>query len=267
MRNPPHASSNDFQTNGEELPDPPPRVACVRIIAFAWSRFRESRGALPPGVMPRWLKTVALGFVLCAGLVWALTWAGMRLEESGRLDWERPALERLEADERFPFHYAHVLETFGGSPMLIPVIVVAAGMAVALGAPLRALSVLLTVLGSKALVTLGWSLWHRARPDFIAEGLAAPGSLHAFPSGHTSQTLLVYGLLTYFWAAESRSRVEQVLAWVLLAALVTLVGVSRLRIGAHWPTDIIAGAAVGAAWLAVLIVALRRSEGGMRKQN
>ena len=38
--------------------------------------------------------------------------------------------------------------------------------------------------------------------------------------------------------------------------------VARLRLGAHWPTDIAAAALLGTAWVAVLILALRRAEAG-----
>ena len=89
---------------------------------------------------------------------------------------------------------------------------------------------------------------------------AVPSSLHSYPSGHSAQTVVVYGLLTWFWVSLSQSRVERGVAWMLLALLVALVGASRLRIGAHWPSDIAAGVVIGAAWLATLIVALRRAD-------
>ena len=214
---------------------------------------------MPMASRVRWLITLVAGFIACAALVWLVTWGGRRLERSGRLDWERSALERLSRVEAFPFHSAHVLESLGASTILIPVVLVAAGAAAYLGAPLRALSVPAGFLGSKLLVSLGWFLWDRARPDFIAGGIAVPASLHSYPSGHASQTLVVYGLLTWFWVAASKSWMERVTAWMLLLLLVALVGVSRLRIGAHWPSDVFAGLLVGGAWLTTLILALRRA--------
>ena len=236
-----------------------PRVALFHLLRSVGSRFAWGWRLLPLGARVRWVTTLLAGAVACAALVWLVTWGGRRLERSGRLEWERPALERLARVEAFPFHSAHVLETLGASTILIPVVLVAAGAAAYFGAPLRALSVPTGFLGSKALVSLGWWLWDRGRPDFIAGGLAVPGSLNSYPSGHASQTLVVYGLLTWFWVAASRSWVEKGVAWVLLVLLVALVGVSRLRIGAHWPSDIAAGLVVGGAWLLTLVVALHRA--------
>jgi undecaprenyl-diphosphatase len=253
------SASRSSEAIGGILEDSQSRVAVLRLARSVWSKFAWGWRLLPMAARVRWVTTVVIGFIACAALVWLLTWGGRRLEQSGRLAWERPALERLSRVEAFPFHSAHVLETLGASTILIPIVLVATGAAAYLGSPLRALSVPAGFLGSKALVQIGWWLWDRARPDFIAGGIAVPASLHSYPSGHASQTLVVYGLLTWFWVAASQSWLEKAAAWVLLVLLVGLVGAARLRIGAHWPSDIAAALIVGGAWLATLVVALRRA--------
>jgi membrane-associated phospholipid phosphatase len=47
---------------------------------------------------------------------------------------------------------------------------------------------------------------------------------------------------------------------VVLLFIVTLVSVARVRLGSHWPCDIVAGAVLGVAWLSVVIIAFRRAE-------
>jgi undecaprenyl-diphosphatase len=110
----------------------------------------------------------------------------------------------------------------------------------------------------------GWSLWDRARPDFVAEGVAAPAA-HAFPSGHALFALTTYGLLAYLWASRSGSWVERVLAFGVLGVLAAVVGYGRLLLGAHWPSDLIGAWVIGAVWLAGNVLVLRWVEVKGRK--
>ena len=72
--------------------------------------------------------------------------------------------------------------------------------------------------------------------------------------------MAVYGLLAWLWLRASRSVVERMLVVVLLAALLLVTGAARVRLGSHWPSDVLAGYAVGAVWLLTVIAALRRAE-------
>jgi membrane-associated phospholipid phosphatase len=105
----------------------------------------------------------------------------------------------------------------------------------------------------------GWLLWGRARPDLVAGGIAAPG-LHSFPSGHILHTVAVYGFLAYLWCRATSSWAERALVVILYLAFNLAVAVARLVLGAHWPSDTLAGALIGLVWLLVGIVALRRAE-------
>jgi len=80
----------------------------------------------------------------------------------------------------------------------------------------------------------------RGRPD-VFEWLAEPlGS--SFPSGHSASVALGLPLVAWVVAERTRPRlVIEVLAWLL----VVLVGLSRCYLGVHWPTDVIAGWAIG----------------------
>jgi undecaprenyl-diphosphatase len=73
-------------------------------------------------------------------------------------------------------------------------------------------------------------------------------------------TLSVYGLLAFAWCRRSTSLPERTLVVLLTAAWCGAAGFARVRLGSHWPSDVIAGAMLGTAWLIVLILALRQAE-------
>jgi undecaprenyl-diphosphatase len=100
----------------------------------------------------------------------------------------------------------------------------------------------------------------RARPA-AAQGLrTATGTDHnAFPSGHVLGAVLFYGLLFVFAdqlpTAWLRRGVRLLCGWVIAT-----VGFGRLWYGAHWPTDVLAGYAMGGVLLLVLVQSYRWAE-------
>lgn len=100
------------------------------------------------------------------------------------------------------------------------------------------------------------AFYQRARPDVLR--LAQAGG-YSFPSGHTMISLAFYGMLAYLVWFELRRRGDS-RAWLPAVALVVLpllVGLSRIYLGVHYPSDVLGGYAAGGAWLAACITALR----------
>ena len=244
------------------MPDSRPHRWAVARLAYplAESAVAGWRG-LPTHVRTGWIGRVAGGLAAALLLSWALTTLAHGLADAGRLDWEAAFLRRLD-DGLLPMSYHSAVWTgaFGSTAMLLPVAFVAAFLLVLRGRVLPAFAVVLAFFGSKPVVLLGWWLWDRARPDFIGGAAAVPTSLHSFPSGHVTQVVAVYGLLTWLWTHLSRSAAERALAWTLLAAFVAVNAVARLRIGAHWPSDVVAGTVLGLAWMLALAWGLRWTE-------
>jgi undecaprenyl-diphosphatase len=108
-------------------------------------------------------------------------------------------------------------------------------------------------LGAVALYTLAKPLVHRPRPPATDRSGQVSGA--AYPSGHATQALAAWGMLAIVLAA-GRSVRARVLLLLAATVVVLLVGASRVYLGAHWPTDVLAGYALGATWLA-LVIALR----------
>jgi membrane-associated phospholipid phosphatase len=238
------------------------RWVSVRMLRECIRRLNRGYRAVPSAVLRRWWITLALGmasvFALTLGLVVGTSW----LETTSALEWEGPALRRFVDTAPVTFNTAIWMDAAGNGLVLWLGILTFAALAAWNGLALRALTLLVGFTAAYVPFVTGWLLWRRPRPLEVAGGIATPGALSSFPSGHVVQATVAFGILAYLWASTTRSRAEALLAWLIAVAGVAAVVTARLRLGAHWPTDIAAGAVLGAAWLAVLVVALRRAEAG-----
>jgi undecaprenyl-diphosphatase len=84
---------------------------------------------------------------------------------------------------------------------------------------------------------------------------------HAFPSGHATEAAAVYGMLAVVVAAGTPRWRYKVAAWAMAVLTVTVIGISRLYLAAHWFTDVIAGWALGSAWVLLLVAATHAVSG------
>ena len=100
------------------------------------------------------------------------------------------------------------------------------------------------------------AFYQRARPDIFR--LAQAGG-YSFPSGHAMISLAFYGMLAYLVWFDLRRRGSS-RAWVpavALGMLVLLIGISRIYLGVHYPSDVLGGYAAGGVWLMACVTALR----------
>lgn len=89
--------------------------------------------------------------------------------------------------------------------------------------------------------------FHRPRPaPFFDTPL--PHS-YSFPSGHALFSLCLYGTLAVLLRARARRPATRVAIWLLAIALIALIGLSRIYLGVHYPSDVIAGYAVALVWM------------------
>lgn len=95
-------------------------------------------------------------------------------------------------------------------------------------------------------------LFARDRPELWERTLEL--RTYSFPSGHAMIALIVYGFMAYWIATRYRAWRNLVVGAVVF--LVTTIGLSRLYLGVHWPTDVIAGYAAGLVWLLTCILSL-----------
>lgn len=86
----------------------------------------------------------------------------------------------------------------------------------------------------------------RPRPDLVSHGMHVQTA--SFPSAHSMQAAVAYLTLAVLSARVQRRRVIKVYLIGVAAVITVAVGASRVYLGVHWPTDVVAGWCAGAAW-------------------
>lgn len=111
---------------------------------------------------------------------------------------------------------------------------------------LSAVLLVVSTAGGVFLTTVLKSVFRRARPEILDSGYTA--GFYSFPSGHATVAVGFYGALALVLAYHQRGPARWA-AVALGAALVLLIGFSRLYLGVHYPTDVLAGFLAAPLWL------------------
>jgi len=140
----------------------------------------------------------------------------------------------------------HFVTTLGYYWVVLPLLVVAVYAFYRKGRKISAALLAVSTLGGMVLTTTLKSLFQRSRPELFDSGYEA--SFYSFPSGHATAAAGFYGTLALLvaWRLTGFRR------WAVAAAgvdLVLLIGFSRLYLGVHYPTDVIAGFLAAPLWV------------------
>ncbi|AIY04632.1 phosphoesterase PA-phosphatase related protein [Planococcus sp. PAMC 21323] len=107
--------------------------------------------------------------------------------------------------------------------------------------------------GGSLLTLLLKHLYLRDRPS-INEAIDAVG--YSFPSGHSMGSLIFYGFVIYLVIRTRQRPWIQMTAVSVLSLLIIAIGTSRIYLGAHFPSDVLAGYIAGLIWLMLSLIAL-----------
>jgi undecaprenyl-diphosphatase len=116
-----------------------------------------------------------------------------------------------------------------------------------------------TVLLADASSELLKQLYGRPRPDLVPHGSYVYSA--SFPSGHSTLSAATFLTLAMLIASLEPNRATKIMVFVLAFILLLAVGVSRVYLGVHWPSDVLAGWCLGAAWALAAWTALIRLGG------
>ena len=199
----------------------------------------------------RWGPEIALFLVALVLSAAALPGEPLPLDEGLRaqiMSWQRPLLDAVLG----------AISEIGWFRIAAPTTTAVVILLAVLGLRRQAL-----ILGAAALSGYGLSqalkaLIERPRPALGAEQFAALGvDTFAFPSGHAQSSTIFYGFLGYLiWQHAQRPWLRRLGLGVMLTMIV-LVGLSRVYLGVHWPSDVAGGFIIGVLWLHLWTRALR----------
>jgi membrane-associated phospholipid phosphatase len=189
-----------------------------------------------------------VGLVLAAGAALLFAWLAEEVPEgdTGVFD---------EGVRSFVHQYASTALTsvmralsLLGSSIFLVALGVCVGIAFIYAGWRRGLLLLaLTMAGAIALEVILKYSFQRTRPTPFFD-TPLPNS-YSFPSGHALFSFCFYGALAAIITNRMRRRASRLIVWTLAALLVVMIGISRVYLGVHHPSDVVAGYAVALVWV------------------
>ena len=196
------------------------------------------RRRLPPPLAGIALLAVAAGLALAIGaLLDRLPFDPDRAIVAGLRAWGGPAwLPGVAVD----------LTALGGGTVLTLVVAISAGLMLAERLWLTAAMLVAASWSGGEVVALVKRMVARARPDLVDH--LVPVSSASFPSGHAANSAIVYLTLAALASQVVRESAARRYLFAVAVLLVGAIGLSRVYLGVHWPSDVLAGWSFGTLW-------------------
>ncbi|MDQ3879810.1 MAG: phosphatase PAP2 family protein [Chloroflexota bacterium] len=214
-----------------------------------------ARGAAPLGAALRGDRRARSVLVLLAVLAAAVTAFAHVAEDYLTHDplarWDVDFARWLHEHSTPALVEAFDVVTLAGNAVVLLLVALAAAVVVARRARISEAALLLgAYFGAEALNATLKVVFHRPRPELAFVDLET----YSFPSGHAMASTVVYVLVAHLVAGAARHRVARLGAFATAAALVGAICFSRLYLGAHYLSDVLAGVSAGLAWLAACLL-------------
>lgn len=214
----------------------------LRLVTHVWSGIRQ---------LELWMLA---GICVIGGSLWAFAELADEMEDGESHGFDKAILLALREPSnledpigpRWLELVARDITSLGGTAVLTLVTIATLGFLLMTRKHGAALLVAVSIAGGTLLSTLLKSGFDRPRPDLVPHGVEVSSA--SFPSGHAMLATVTYLTLAALLVQVQEQRGVQIylLAWGMLLSL--LIGASRIFLGVHWPTDVLAGWCVGAAW-------------------
>jgi undecaprenyl-diphosphatase len=219
-----------------------PKLSRELILALP-SRVREH-------LLPLLLTIRVAGFLLAALGLWLFSAIADEILDKESFTFDKEILLTLKELHTPVLDKVMLGFTFLGEPVILLIMCLVIGTWLLMrGQRSQATILIIAAAGAVALNNLLKVLFGRARP-MLWERIVDVQQ-YSFPSGHAMISMVVFGMIGYLLSSKfSQWRIGIISLTILL---VTGIGLSRLYLGVHWPTDIVAGYAAGLVWLLTCI--------------
>lgn len=142
--------------------------------------------------------------------------------------------------------FARDITALGSLPVLGLFVLIAMVFLLLIGQRFFALFMLISTVGGTFIVTVLKEVFGRSRPTLMSDVMYVDSA--SFPSGHAMLSAVVYLTLGALIARLVPGIALKLYVMTIAVILTGLVGLSRVYLGVHWPSDVLAGWAAGAAW-------------------
>lgn len=199
-------------------------------------------------------RAVLVGFLLLAGLAFVFLELASEVLEGETMGLDRLILQglRTSADAAVPIGPGWLrvmmvdITALGDVTGLTLITLAVVGFLLVSRKYATALFVAASVVGGATLGTLLKAIFARPRPELVPHLVEVTNA--SFPSGHAMNSAVVFLTLGALLARTQERWAVRIYLVAVAIVLTLLVGISRVFLGVHWPTDVVAGWCVGAAW-------------------
>lgn len=211
-----------------------------RLLRWLWARVHSLYAA--GGVL------LVAGLAIALLALWGLSGLTEEVVEGETTRFDESILVWLSthASDRLD-GYALELTSLGGGLVVLTITIVVATLLASLERKWYALLVCVSVGGGWIIGPVLKSLFDRARPDVVEWRIPHAGH-SSFPSGHSTMGMVLFITLAYVIHRIAGRAWVSVLSIGVGAVIVLAIGLTRVYLGVHYPSDVLAGYAVGFAW-------------------
>ena len=204
-----------------------------------------------------------MGLALSTGAAILLGWLSEQVLENDTARFDSYARELIHARSSPPLTAIMQFFTTVGSVTILSSLVVLALVIFWMCKCKRDVTMLTVTMAGATVLNAALKLgFHRPRPEPYF-GIAAPHSF-SYPSGHALFSFAFFLTMAALVTAHLHTKWGSALLWVAAATIVALIGFSRIYLGVHYPSDVIAGYLTAFIWVSTVTLAKRRLPRTMR---